>query len=205
MRRNAAWLESVPTQTEPGDTSLQGHHSIIIDNETQQTYALFLNDYKLEAHEQERQKADIEKIFAWMRRSVSENYLTTCVSVTHDWVKVYNNLKEQVGQGSREIQWRIRDDYQQHMKLFIRMPRDPEAQIVKWEKLMIDGRKKSMPFAIDIEDQSSRFLEAIRPLDDAWVTSFEQNIDLKIDEKNLIFKDLSNGYRKLISRNYNKQ
>ncbi|EED12721.1 hypothetical protein TSTA_052440 [Talaromyces stipitatus ATCC 10500] len=142
----------------------------------------------MEFSEWEVQRRDIDKIFEWMKRTVCHSYLKTCVHVTHSWKEAYNNLKTQVGQGSREIQRRIRDDYNQHMKPFRGTPRDLEAWLIKWEEIMLQGKKKSM------------FLEAIRPLDEAWVTSFEHSIDPKIDDKSLTYKDLSNGFRRLIPR-----
>ncbi|EED15703.1 hypothetical protein TSTA_051390 [Talaromyces stipitatus ATCC 10500] len=96
----------------------------------------------MEFSEWEVQRRDIDKIFEWMKQTVYYSYLKTYVHVTHSWKEAYNNLKMQVGQGSREIQ----------------------------------------------------FLEAIRPLDEAWVTSFEHLIDSKIDDKSLTYKDLLNGF-----------
>lgn len=62
-----------------------------------------------------------------------------------------------------------------------------------------------MSFAQDTEDWASQFLEAIWPLDEAWVTSFEHSIDPKIDDGSLTYKDLSNGFRRLVPRLHTKR
>ncbi|EED12749.1 conserved hypothetical protein [Talaromyces stipitatus ATCC 10500] len=168
-------------------------------------FNLCLNNYKMEFSECEVQHRDIDKIFEWMKQTVCHSYLKTCVYVTRSWKEAYNNLKAQVGQGSREIQQHIQDDYNQHMKPFRGTPRDPETWIVKWEEIMLQGSKKFMFFTQDTEDWASQFLRTIRPLDEVWVMSFEHSINPKIDDGSLTYKDLSNSFRRPIPQLYIKQ
>jgi hypothetical protein len=161
----------------------------IYSKEYQQSYALF-----------EAQRKSIEQTFTWIKDSVSESYLETHVSITHDWVKAYDNLKAALNQGSREIQRAIREEYNQHMRLLKPSTRDLDGWISKWERLMIKGQRKSMTFALDKEDWSSRFLEAIRPLDNTWVTSLEHTIEQHLDDGTLTTADMSKAFRRLITR-----
>ncbi|EED22718.1 hypothetical protein TSTA_062060 [Talaromyces stipitatus ATCC 10500] len=168
--------------------------------EAREAYSTDLQDFRVDHSLYESQNKKIKTIHQWMKDSVNSSYFQTCLAVTHDWVKGYNNLKAQVGQGTRETQKSIRSEYNKLMGSFKPGHKDLNGWITKWEETMIKGQKKSMAFALDTEEWSSRFLEVIRPLDEAWATAFELTVETKLDEGTLTFKELANAFRRLISR-----
>lgn len=168
--------------------------------EAREEYNMRSQQYRHKFSLYEGQRKSIEQTFTWMKESVSESYRKTHVSITHDWVTAYNNLKAGLNPGSREIQRAIREEYNQHMRILKPSTKDLDGWLSQWEQLMINGQRKSMTFALDKEDWSSRFLEAIRPLDNAWVTSLEHIIEKQLDDGTLTIRDMSKAFRRLITR-----
>jgi hypothetical protein len=164
-----------------------------------------LNLYKQRYFEWSEQKKAIEQIFTWIKQTVSPSYHKTCVAVTADWTKAYINLKEQVNQGRYISQRRIKDEYNQHLSSLKPSTRDLEAWVTKWEELLLEAERKSMMVAGDVLDWSTRFLDAIRPLDVAWTTAYEITIEEKIEDGTLTRRELANAFRRNIRKIRNRR
>jgi len=164
-----------------------------------------LNLYKQRYFEWSEQKKAIEQIFTWMKQTVSPSYHKTCVAVTADWRKAYCNLKDQVNQGRYISQRRIKDEYDQHLRSLKPSTRDLEAWVTKWEELLLEAERISMVIADDILDWSTRFLDAIRPLDDAWTTAYEITIEEKIEDGTLTRRELANAFRRNLRKIRNRR
>ncbi|EED12040.1 hypothetical protein TSTA_001120 [Talaromyces stipitatus ATCC 10500] len=135
------------------------------ESRAKRRYNVKTKEYSQAMHRYEIQRKDIKQTFTWIRDSVSVIYLKSHVSVTHDWVKAYNNLKTALNPGSREIKRSIR-------------------------------KGKSMTFALDKEDWSTRFIEAIRPLDPVWVITLEHDVEEKLDDDTLTYGDMSRYFQR---------
>ncbi|EEA25069.1 conserved hypothetical protein [Talaromyces marneffei ATCC 18224] len=164
-----------------------------------------LNLYKQRYFEWSEQKKAIEQIFIWMKQTVSPSYHKTCIAVTANWKEAYINLKEQVNQGRFISQRRIKDEYDQHLRSLKPSTRDLEAWITKWEELLLEAERKSMVIADDVLDWSTRFLDAIRPLDDAWTTAYEITIEEKIEDGTLTRRELANAFRRNLRKIRNRR
>ncbi|KAL3712549.1 hypothetical protein TMatcc_001248 [Talaromyces marneffei ATCC 18224] len=162
-----------------------------------------LNDDFLTAPSE--QKKAIEQIFIWMKQTVSPSYHKTCIAVTANWKEAYINLKEQVNQGRYISQRRIKDEYDQHLRSLKPSTRDLEAWIIKWEELLLEAERKSMVIADDVLDWSTRFLDAIRPLDNAWTTAYEITIEEKIEDGTLTRRQLANAFRRNLRKIRNRR
>ncbi|EEA22087.1 hypothetical protein PMAA_058670 [Talaromyces marneffei ATCC 18224] len=125
--------------------------------------------------------------------------------VTANWKEAYINLKEQVNQGRFISQRRIKDEYDQHLRSLKPSTRDLEAWITKWEELLLEAERKSMVIADDVLDWSTRFLDAIRPLDDAWTTAYEITIEEKIEDGTLTRRELANAFRRNLRKIRNRR
>jgi hypothetical protein len=195
------------SNTEEGDNMNPERAALIAEasrmhNESraERRYNARTKEYSQTMHRYEIQRKDIEQTFTWIRDSVSAIYLESHVSVTYDWVKAYNNLKTALNPGSREIKRSIREAYDQHMRALTTRTKDLDTWINKWEQLINKGKGKSMTFALDKEDWSTRFIEAIRPLDPVWVTTLEHDVEEKLDDDTLTYGDMSRYFRRLITK-----
>uniref|UniRef100_A0A093VK87 Retrovirus-related Pol polyprotein from transposon TNT 1-94 n=1 Tax=Talaromyces marneffei PM1 TaxID=1077442 RepID=A0A093VK87_TALMA len=126
-------------------------------------------------------------------------------TVTANWKEAYINLKEQVNQGRYISQRRIKDEYDQHLRSLKPSTRDLEAWVTKWEELLLEAERKSMVVADDVLDWSTRFLDAIRPLDDTWTTAYEITIEEKIEDGTLTRRELANGFRRNLRKIRNRR
>ncbi|KAE8551359.1 hypothetical protein EYB25_005244 [Talaromyces marneffei] len=173
-----------------------------IEKEAWHAFTVYNNQYKSLFQVWEIQRRDIDKVFTWIKKTVCLSYLKTCVSITPDWKQAYQNLKAHVGQGTADIQKKIKNEYDLYMRPFrtTRPAKEMEAWIVKWDELLTQANRKSMMIATDTMDWSTRFFDVIRNLDHAWVSAYEIQLYDKIDNNTLEYKDLTNLFRRLIQR-----
>ncbi|KAL3708735.1 hypothetical protein TMatcc_006719 [Talaromyces marneffei ATCC 18224] len=203
--------DTQPTPTPDSQETVQAEtmdRSTHADGELDRAIKMFnvrLNLYKQRYFEWSEQKKAIEQIFIWMKQTVSPSYHKTYIAVTANWKEAYINLKEQVNQGRFISQRRIKDEYDQHLRSLKPSTRDLEAWITKWEELLLEAERKSMVIADDVLDWSTRFLDAIRPLDDAWTTAYEITIEEKIEDGTLTRRELANAFRRNLRKIRNRR
>ncbi|KAL3704530.1 hypothetical protein TMatcc_008201 [Talaromyces marneffei ATCC 18224] len=187
--------DTQPTPTPDSQETVQAEtmdRSTHADGELDRAIKMFnvrLNLYKQRYFEWSEQKKAIEQIFIWMKQTK----------------EAYINLKEQVNQGRFISQRRIKDEYDQHLRSLKPSTRDLEAWITKWEELLLEAERKSMVIADDVLDWSTRFLDAIRPLDDAWTTAYEITIEEKIEDGTLTRRELANAFRRNLRKIRNRR
>jgi hypothetical protein len=148
----------------------------------------------------DREQDMILKLSDWIRTTVVKDYFRTCCNPIDDLRTWYENLKRSAGLDKSQARELVKKKYQAATKPLKKQPKDFDAWTTAWEQAIELAQRKELSLVAHPEDWLDDFLNALAPIKQGWVNSFELLNRRKVIAKELTYRDVASEFRTAIRR-----